>query len=161
MWKACSTCKKPVAFGAKYFVCSVSTCQRERVGFQFCAQDCWDAHVPMMRHREAWAEERRAPTEQLLRAQEAALAAKPAPAPKPPAAVGAPRPAAEPREAVSSPGDVLVVVSKLKAYIKDKSGMSTSDSVIPLLSNRLRRLADGGMASAQRNGRKTVLDRDF
>jgi hypothetical protein len=28
----------------------------------FCDVSCWDAHVPMMNHRESWAEERTAPT---------------------------------------------------------------------------------------------------
>ena len=157
MWKACSTCKKPIAFATKYFVCSVSTCQRERVGFVFCAEDCWDAHVPMMRHRESWAEERRAPSEQQAREAEAAAA----PTPKP---VAMSKPAAAPREVPevgSGADDILVVASKLKAYIKEKSGMSTSDGVLIVLSHRLRRLSDSAMESAQRNGRKTVLDRDF
>jgi hypothetical protein len=61
-WRKCSSCKKPIAFGAEYWVCNVSTCNRKRTGLIFCEVSCWDAHVPMMNHRESWAEERRAPT---------------------------------------------------------------------------------------------------
>jgi hypothetical protein len=62
-WKKCSACKKPIAFRALYYVCNVSTCNRQRTGLSFCSVECWDSHVPMMRHRESWAEERRAPAE--------------------------------------------------------------------------------------------------
>lgn len=57
-------CKKPIAFKAKYWVCNVSTCNRKRTGLAFCEVSCWDAHLPMMNHREAWAEERTAPSEE-------------------------------------------------------------------------------------------------
>lgn len=60
-----------------------------------------------------------------------------------------------------APRDVLVVVSKLKAYIKAKSGMNTSDGVIPVISDQIRKLCDQAAANAQRDGRKTVMDRDF
>jgi len=60
-WRACSSCKKPIAHGAMYYVCNVSTCNRKRTGLVFCSVDCWDSHVPMMRHRDSWAEERTAP----------------------------------------------------------------------------------------------------
>ncbi len=58
-------------------------------------------------------------------------------------------------------GEVLVVASKLKAYVKARAGMSTSDAVIPLLSTHLRRLARGAIRHAGTDDRKTVLDRDF
>ncbi len=57
--------------------------------------------------------------------------------------------------------EVLVVVSKLKAYIKARSGMSTSDGVIELLSDHLRRVSDQAIENATAAGRKTVMDRDF
>ncbi len=60
-WKKCNICKKPIALGGVYWVCNVSTCNRKRTGLSFCSVSCWDAHVPMMNHRESWAEERRAP----------------------------------------------------------------------------------------------------
>lgn len=61
-WKRCSSCKKNIAFRATYWICNVSTCNRKRTGLSFCSVSCWDAHVPMMNHRESWAEERRAPS---------------------------------------------------------------------------------------------------
>jgi hypothetical protein len=61
-WRKCSSCKKPVFYGAKYWVCNVSTCNRKRTGLIFCNVSCWDAHIPMMNHRESWAEERKAPS---------------------------------------------------------------------------------------------------
>jgi len=62
VWRPCSTCKKPIYFGTKYYVCNVSTCTRKRTGLIFCDVSCWDAHVPMMNHRESWAVETKAPT---------------------------------------------------------------------------------------------------
>ena len=60
-----------------------------------------------------------------------------------------------------APQDVLVVVSKLKAYVKARSGMNTSDGVTDVLSAKLRKLCDAAIEVAQADGRKTVLDRDF
>jgi histone H3/H4 len=57
--------------------------------------------------------------------------------------------------------EVLVVASKVKSYIKAKSGMNTSATVMEALSARVRRLADEAIARAQADGRKTVMDRDF
>ena len=62
LWRRCSSCKKPILFRAKYWVCNVSTCNRKRTGLAFCDVSCWDAHVPMMNHRDSWAEERKAPS---------------------------------------------------------------------------------------------------
>lgn len=61
-WKRCSTCKTEIPFTTAYWVCNVSTCNRPRTALAFCSVNCWDAHVPMLRHREAWAEEARSPT---------------------------------------------------------------------------------------------------
>jgi histone H3/H4 len=60
-----------------------------------------------------------------------------------------------------SDNEVLVVASKLKNYIKDKGGMKTSGSVLQVLSNRIRGMCDEAIETANRDGRKTVLDRDF
>ena len=57
--------------------------------------------------------------------------------------------------------DVLIVASKLKQYIKDKYGMSTSAGVMDILSHQVRRLTDRAAEKARLEGRKTVLDRDF
>ncbi len=57
--------------------------------------------------------------------------------------------------------EVLVVVSKLKNYIKSQSGMNTSGNVAPALSALIRQLCDQAIENARRDGRKTVMDRDF
>lgn len=57
--------------------------------------------------------------------------------------------------------DVLVVASKLKKYIKDKSGLSTSANVLNVLSERIRGFCDQAIVNAKNDGRKTVMDRDF
>lgn len=57
--------------------------------------------------------------------------------------------------------EVLVVASKLKNYIRNKSGMNTSAAVMEALSRRVRELCDHAIENAKRDGRKTVMDRDF
>lgn len=56
---------------------------------------------------------------------------------------------------------VLVVTSKVKAYIKEKSGMNTSASVVEALSRIVERECDKAIKNAQDDKRKTVMDRDF
>ena len=57
--------------------------------------------------------------------------------------------------------EVLVVISKLKTYIRAQSGMNTSSGVAPVISDVVRRLCDDAVARAQAEGRKTVMERDF
>jgi histone H3/H4 len=57
--------------------------------------------------------------------------------------------------------ETLVVASKLKNYIREKSGMNTSAAVIDVLSNKLRGMCDQAVERAKQDGRKTVMDRDF
>ncbi len=57
--------------------------------------------------------------------------------------------------------EILVVASKLKNYIRSKSGMNTSSAVIEALSGKVRQLCDQAIDNAKRDGRKTVMDRDF
>lgn len=70
IWKRCSTCRGPIDFGTTYYVCSVSTCNRPRTTYRFCTVECWEEHLPLMRHREAWAVEETAPTQEAWAAQE-------------------------------------------------------------------------------------------
>lgn len=49
----CSMCRKAIAMNAKYWRCSVSTCNSGRVKLYFCSVSCWDAHLPTARHRSA------------------------------------------------------------------------------------------------------------
>ena len=57
--------------------------------------------------------------------------------------------------------EVLVVISKLKNYIRDKSDFNTSGNVAPKLSDIIRTLCDRAIEAARKDGRKTVMDRDF
>jgi histone H3/H4 len=56
--------------------------------------------------------------------------------------------------------EVLVVASKVKSYIKEKSQMNTSGSVPEELSKRVAALLDKAIENAKADGRKTVMDRD-
>jgi hypothetical protein len=62
-WRRCSACKQPIAVGAIYWTCNVSTCNRKRTGMVFCTVSCWEVHLPSANHRETWAVERTAPSE--------------------------------------------------------------------------------------------------
>ena len=171
-WRVCSICRKPISFGAIYYVCSVSTCTRKRTGLSFCSVDCWEAHVPMQRHRDAWAVQEVSPTRSQYRMEQANAPAQPTRARRtevesrnqgvPHAAA-----AAAPRRRVLSadddrlPNDVLVVVSKLKAYVRARSGMNTSDNVVGVISDHIRELCGAAIRCAAEDDRKTVLDRDF
>jgi hypothetical protein len=172
-WKHCNMCKSPIPFQAGYFVCSVSTCNRKRTGLVFCSLPCFEAHLPTARHRDAWAERETAPSAAEWRA---ALAAEASTASPGAAAVHAsssgqasaakpePRPAASPPPKAEAAGDeheVLVVVSKLKKYVRDWSGMNTSDAAMNVLSDHLRELCREATRQAGADGRRTVLDRDF
>jgi histone H3/H4 len=57
--------------------------------------------------------------------------------------------------------EVLVVVSKLKKYIRSVSGMNTAGNVAPALSDVIRNLCNQAIEKARSDGRKTVMDRDF
>jgi hypothetical protein len=162
-WKHCNICKTPIAFGAEYFVCSVSTCNRKRTGLIFCSLPCFEAHLPTARHRDAWAEREKAPSESEWRAALAADAAPTAPeVGKPDEGAAHERRSAEPKpEAAGDEHETLVVVSKLKKYVRDWSGMNTSDAAMSVLSDHLRELCREATRQAGLDARRTVLDRDF
>ena len=205
-WWKCTECKADIPYGGRHYVCSVSTCKRNKIRLVFCSPTCWDSHLSTVRHREAWAEEAVAPTKEAwqreLAEQGAAAPSAPRPAPAPPRQAtpssgvvmrpaptsdstqrhsAAPPPAPTPvpaRRVVggASPGvaaalegvqlsdavdkDILIVISKLKKYIKDRSGMNCSDAVADVLSDHVRNLCDDSIRAAARDERKTVLDRD-
>jgi len=169
VWLRCSACKAPIAYRAIHQVCSVSTCNRSRTRLVFCTVSCWDSHVATLRHREAWAVEARAPTRDEWEREQAEAADEPAPAPAaapPRRVVGAPSvapPSADrggPALATVSDRDILIVVSKMKKYIKDRSGMNSSDAVADMISDHVRAICDEAIRAAAADGRKTVLDRD-
>lgn len=181
-WRRCSTCKEPIGFAAPYWACSVSTCNRAAASLVFCSVECWDAHVPVVRHRDAWANEERSPSraerEAALRAERESQEAREArrvpgaaPGGRDPReannrAADPPRPTLASERGGNDPmsddaKEVLVVVSKLKSYIRSTAGMNTSDAVAGVLSDRIREICDQAVAKAKGEGRKTVLDRDF
>ena len=184
-WLVCSSCKTDIFHGGSYFQCSVSTCNRPRTRLVFCSVACWDAHLGEARHRDAGAIESRAPSKEAWERELAAMGPAPVPAPAAPSPA-APAPPlrvgagsipirrvvgdASPATAAAVEGnlrlsevadkDILIVVSKLKKYIKDRSGMNCSDAVAEVLSDHVRALCDDSIRAAARDERKTVLDRD-
>lgn len=163
-FRVCSICRKPIQFGVGYYRCSVSTCNRPRLALFFCSVACWDAHVPEARHRDAWAEEARAPSREAFRAEQLAEQAERQPKQKEPMVddkTPRDRKIVAPSNTSEGAGEVLIVVSKLKAYIRARSGFNTSDAVTEVLSDHLRRLCDLAIENATSDSRKTVLDRDF
>jgi histone H3/H4 len=56
--------------------------------------------------------------------------------------------------------ETIVVVSKVKEYVKTK-GMQTSETAVDALSNTVRELLDKAVTRAKDNGRQTVKDRDI
>lgn len=152
-WRKCSACKKPIEYGATYFTCSVSTCNRTRTALHFCTVSCWEVHLPVARHREAWADEQTAPA----RGDAAPRDASP-PAPRKPRRI-----LAETRPAAGSgdvPQEVLIIASRLKDYVRAISGFNTSDRALEPLSEIVREAAGEAVRNARAEGRKTVLDRD-
>ncbi len=147
-WRKCSSCKKDIGYVSPYYVCSVTTCQSKITNYAFCSVSCWDAHLPIERHRSgsAGAIERSSPS------KEQALAA--------PRKVVVARPPGAGSTAVSE-DDVLVVVTKVRKYIHDRAEMNTSAGVYEVLTEKVKILCDAAVEKARGEGRKTVMDRDF
>jgi histone H3/H4 len=61
----------------------------------------------------------------------------------------------------SNKAEVLVVASKVKAFIKKAAGLNTSAAVMDVLSEKVRELCTQAIERAKKDGRKTVMDRDF
>ena len=164
-WKKCSGCKEPIEFSSVYFVCSVSTCNRKRTALQFCNVSCWEVHLPVARHREAWAEERIAPSEREAARLEASgnNQSKPSTERKPRRIIasGSPAETGGSTSAKSPPQEVLIVASRLKEYVKAVSGFNTSDGVLGPLSEIVRAEVARAVDKARSEGRKTLLDRDI
>lgn len=162
-WRKCSSCKKPIGFNAKYYVCSVSTCNGQRTGYVFCSVPCWEVHLPGARHKDAAAIEMRSPATAgaAAAAPAAAAASSSAPTPRDPVRKIIP---STPTGTAAKPGlprEVLVIASRLKEYIQARGDMNTSGNVMDVLSDHLRVICDRAIESARADGRKTVMDRDF
>jgi len=140
IWRPCSVCKKDIAEGGSYYVCSVSSCHKSA----FCSVSCWDVHSGVMSHKDsAGAEEQIAGSSGPRRIL-----------------VGSPN-ASSTRNDESAVNDILIVASKLKNYVREKHGLNTSADVIEKLSDIVRTHCDQAVENAKTDGRKTLMERDF
>ena len=57
--------------------------------------------------------------------------------------------------------ECLVVVSKLKAHVKSKYGLSTSGNVPDVITKAVEQICAEAAEKAKKDGRKTLMDRDF
>ncbi len=183
-WRRCSSCKGEIDFATGYWTCSVSTCNRKQNAFVFCSVRCFDVHLPTFRHREAWAEEQHSPNREQWRRAASPAASPPSVRPtshgdsavRPVRRIVEHGPSASSGPSDSVPGvgggadlvgediprDILIVASKLKAYVRARSGgLNTSDGVMDALSDEVRALCDAAIRRARESGRRTLLDRDF
>ena len=149
-WRKCGNCKKEILFGMAYQKCSISSCRK----YAYCSVDCWSIHDSVMGHKNAYAEEQRAPYKDQLEE------------------VSTPRRKkiiinSKKEQNISSSTsskfdrDVLIVASKLKKYVKDRHDLNTSANVMDKLSDLVRDLVDHAIEKARKEGRKTLMDRDF
>ena len=186
-WKRCSSCKKELGFGAKHYVCSVSTCRGKRTGYVFCSVPCWDAHLGYANHRSAFAEDAQAPgKEEYLRilasegddsaprrkiiqdiakpsvslaksSGSASASDSPSNGPSIPASLSAQRVLAPDLSNI----ETLVVVSKVKKLVKDLSEFNTSECAIDALTAQVVTACKRAVEHAREAGRKTVMGRDI
>lgn len=163
-WKKCSVCKREISFGTAYQVCSVSTCQSKRTGLTFCSVECWDSHLGFANHRSSSAEERRSPSAEAYRSEQAAARANPT-LPSNQEKPAKRRIVASPDRTPNAPGkiktDTLVVVSKVKQLINDLAGFNTSQCGIDALTQKVVEECQKGIAEARSAERKTVMGRDI
>jgi histone H3/H4 len=57
--------------------------------------------------------------------------------------------------------EILVVSSKIKKYVKEISGLSTSAAVFEVLSGKVEEMCKKAIENAKSSKRKTLMDRDF
>ncbi len=158
-WKKCSSCKKEIPFEGKYQVCDVSTCNSKRTGLTFCSVACWDSHLGFARHRDASALEMKAPSKsQYLQSLTPSENQKPMTDTQVPRKIFVQTP--KPSPSTEASAETLVVVSKIKQYIKDQSGFNTSQCCIDALTDKITRQCIDAIENAQLDGRKTVMGRD-
>ena len=143
VWRKCGVCKKGISIRSLYQKCSISSCRKS----VFCSVDCWAVHDSVMGHKSAYAEEERAP--QTVEESESRPRRRMVVSSTPKGDDG------------NLPMDTLIVVSKLKGYVKAKSGMNTSGDVADELSKFVRVIVNEALQNAQGEGRKTLMARDF
>lgn len=158
-WRKCSSCKKEIPLNSKYYECSVSTCTGQRTGYVFCSVGCWEVHLPGAKHRDAGAVEKKSPSVAAPADSEAAAPRR--------IIVNSSTPSTHQTSTATKTGansmnhEVLVVVSKMKQYIREASEMNTSEDVNHILSEMIRKECDRAIQKAKSAGRKTVMARDF
>jgi histone H3/H4 len=118
----------------------------------FCDLRCFDAHVPVLNHRDAGAFEKTAPLEGSSEDSSRKLAKDQ----KLPTTMA---PLSFRKETMEQ--EILVVASKVKAFIRSRSHMNTSDAVMEILSQWVRDIADRAIERAKKENRKTILERDI
>lgn len=151
-WRKCIVCKKEINFSTKYYKCSVTSCDKKRAPAQFCSVECWDVHRSIMGHKSAGAEEYHSPSkDQWLSLQNN----------EPKVRVVTTKVVKEVNTESLNSDEVLVVVSKLKGFVKETTGLNTSADVIPVLSDYIREICLKAAQNAHRDERKTLMARDF
>ena len=148
-WRKCNMCGKEIPYGGTYQKCSVSSCRK----LVFCSVDCWSMHNDLENHKSAYAEEEVAPM--------AAVEEKREPRRILVKAQSKPADAVVRSGGKDVPRDILIVASKLKAYVKAKHDLNTSANVMDALSDIVRFHVDKAVEKAREEGRKTLMDRDF
>ncbi len=168
-WRKCSSCKKDIALNSKYYECSVSTCTGQRTGYVFCSISCWEVHLPGAKHRDAGAIEKKSPAKadstSEMTSQSSALS-QTGQGPQRRIIVGGSNASGisltkNPTVKSEMSNEVLVVVSKMKQYIRDLSEMNTSEEVNQVISDLIRTECEKAITNARSEGRKTVMARDF
>ena len=159
VWRKCSSCKKDILLNSTYYECSVSTCTGQRTGYVFCTVGCWEVHLPGAKHRDAGAVEKRSPSTASLMEVESAAPRRIIVNPSS-ASLQQTSPTLK-AGSNSMSHEVLVVVSKMKQYIREASEMNTSEDVNQMLSEMIRKECDRAIQRAKAAGRKTVMARDF
>jgi hypothetical protein len=118
---------------------------------------CWEVHLPGAKHRDAGAVEKKSPSQPDA----------PEASPQRRIIVNSPNAGSgislnkNPTVKSAMSNEVLVVVSKMKQYIRDLSEMNTSEEVNQILSDIIRTECEKAITSARAEGRKTVMARDF
>lgn len=152
-WRKCIVCKSEIGFSTKYYKCSVSSCDKKRAPAQFCSVDCWDVHRSIMSHKSAGADEYQSPSKsEYLKEQTNEPRVR---------IVASAKSSSSSELNDANTDDILVVVSKLKSYVKARSDLNTSADVMPELSRIIREECDKAIEKAKEDRRKTLMARDF
>jgi len=142
IWRHCGSCKKPISLKQNYYACSISTCKKTA----YCSIACFDEHSPIFRHKDAWALEKRAPSEPEIS--------------QTPSRLDTTR-LTKTSTSENIPREILIVGSKLKDYVRIRGELNTSQNVLERLSDMVRILCDQAIERAHNENRKTLMDRDF